>query len=77
MHGTSTGPSHSERGSGLPSMDITGTRWGLDNAEAVLKLRALRTNGDLDGYLGFHWQEEHKRNYQSRFANRPHLRVVK
>jgi hypothetical protein len=26
-------------------MDITGARWGLDGAEAVLKLRALRSNG--------------------------------
>jgi hypothetical protein len=29
-------------------MDITGARWGLDGAEAVLKLRALRSNGDWE-----------------------------
>ena len=35
------------RGAGqLKRMDITGARWGLDGAEAVLKLRALRANGD-------------------------------
>ena len=27
-------------------MDITGARWGLDGAEAILKLRALISNGD-------------------------------
>jgi hypothetical protein len=31
-------------------MDITGARWGLDGAEAVLKLRALRSNGDWEEY---------------------------
>ena len=29
-------------------MDITGARWGLDGAEAILKLCALTTNGDFD-----------------------------
>ena len=28
-------------------MDITGARWGLDGAEAILKLRALIANGDV------------------------------
>jgi len=27
--------------------DITGARWGLAGAEAILKLRALKTNGDF------------------------------
>jgi hypothetical protein len=27
-------------------MDITGARWGLEGAEAILKLRALIANGD-------------------------------
>jgi hypothetical protein len=31
-------------------MDITGARWGLDGAEAILKLRALASNGDFDTY---------------------------
>jgi hypothetical protein len=31
-------------------MDITGARWGLQGAEAVLKLRALRQNGDFNTY---------------------------
>ena len=32
-------------------MDLTGARWGLDGAEAILKLRALRSNGDFDDLL--------------------------
>ena len=39
-------------------MEVTGARWGLDSAEAVLRLRALRGNGDLDDYLGYHFQQE-------------------
>jgi hypothetical protein len=39
-------------------LDITGARWGVDGAEAVLKLRALRTNGDFDAYWTWHEQQE-------------------
>jgi hypothetical protein len=28
-------------------MGITGARWGLPGAEAILRLRAIRANGDL------------------------------
>jgi len=31
-------------------LDLTGARWGLQGAEAVLKLRAIRCNGDWDTY---------------------------
>jgi hypothetical protein len=31
-------------------MDITGARWGLEGAEAILKLRTLIASGDFDGY---------------------------
>ena len=58
-------------------MDLTGARWGLDNAEAVLKLRALRASGDLDEYWDFHRAEEFKRHHQSRYAIYPKLEVVK
>jgi hypothetical protein len=44
-------------------MDITGARWGLDRAEAVLTLRSLKISGDLPAYLAFHFEQEHKRNY--------------
>jgi hypothetical protein len=39
-------------------LDISGARWGLQGAEAVLKLRALRTNGDFDAYWRFHVRHE-------------------
>ncbi len=44
-------------------MDITGARWGLEQAEAILKLRSLKISGDLASYLAFHFEQEHKRNY--------------
>ena len=31
-------------------MDITGARWGLEGAEAILKLRAVIATGDFDDY---------------------------
>jgi hypothetical protein len=31
-------------------LDLTGSRWGLNGAETILKLRALRSNGDFDEY---------------------------
>ena len=49
-------------------MDITGARWGLDGAEAVLKLRALKTNGHFDDYWRFHLAQERKRVHEARYA---------
>jgi hypothetical protein len=42
-------------------LGITGARWGLQSAEAVLRLRALATNGDWDAYWRFHLRKEHER----------------
>jgi hypothetical protein len=50
-------------------LDITGARWGLAGAEAVLKLRALRANGDFDTYWAWHEQQEFTRNHQARYRN--------
>jgi hypothetical protein len=44
-------------------LDITGSRWGLEGAEAVLKLRALIDNGDFDTYWALHLAREHHRVY--------------
>lgn len=44
-------------------MDLTGARWRLKSADAVLKLRALKTSGDLKDYLSFHFWKERCRNY--------------
>lgn len=48
-------------------MDITGARWSVDGAEAVLKLRAVRANGDFDDYWRFHLDQERQRVHQSRY----------
>jgi len=68
-------------------MGRTGARWSLAGAEAVLRLRALRTSGDFDDYWLFHLSKEHERTHQSRYADgvipnpvppsRPKLRLVK
>ena len=44
-------------------MDLTGARWSLNGAEAVLQLRALYCSGDLELYLQFHFEQEKIRNY--------------
>jgi hypothetical protein len=44
-------------------MGITGARWGLDGAEAILKLRAIRVSGHWPAYWAFHLRQEHLRNY--------------
>jgi hypothetical protein len=49
-------------------MDLTGARWGLDGAEAILKLRAISANGDFDEYWRFHLAQEHQRVHHSRYA---------
>ncbi len=49
-------------------MDITGARWGLDGAEAILKLRAITTNGDFDEYWRYHLAQEQHRVHESRYA---------
>ena len=50
-------------------MDITGARWGLEGAEAVLKLRVLRSNNDWDHYWNFHLAQERKRVHDARYLN--------
>jgi hypothetical protein len=49
-------------------MDITGARWGLPGAEAVLKLRSLRASGDFDEYWRFHQRCELERNHLRSYA---------
>ena len=61
-------PLSSDRGL-LKRMDVTGARWSVDGAEAVLKLRAVRANGDWPAYWRHHLAEEHKRVHQSRYAD--------
>lgn len=49
-------------------MDITGARWSVEGAEAVLKLRAVRSNGDFDDYWHFHLGRERERVHESRYG---------
>ena len=49
-------------------MGITGARWGLQGAQAMLWLRAIAASGDLDNYWDWHITEEHQRNHLSRYA---------
>jgi hypothetical protein len=48
-------------------MAITGARWNVEGAEAVLKLRAVRCNGDFDNYWKFHTAKERRRNHEERY----------
>jgi hypothetical protein len=52
-------------------LDITGARWGLHGAEAVLKLRALWSNGDFPTYWRYHVRQEHRRVHQARYQHPP------
>jgi len=50
-------------------MDLTGARWGLPGAEAILKLRAIASNGDFDDYWAYHLAQERHRVHESRYAH--------
>lgn len=50
-------------------LDISGARWGLQGAEAVLKLRAVKTNGDFDRYWRFHLARENHRVHSPRYQD--------
>ena len=71
-------------------LGITGARWRLRGAEAVLRLRALRSSGDFDQYWAFHETRQWQRTHQQRYADgqvpslrqppneqRPPLRIVR
>jgi hypothetical protein len=50
-------------------MDITGARWGLPGAEAILKLRAIKANGDFDAYWQYHLTRERHHIHKARYHN--------
>lgn len=73
-------------------MEVTGARWSLAGAEAVLQLRVLRASGDFDSYWKFYLAQEQKRHHAKLYADgqppaikyelepqakTPHLWVVK
>lgn len=62
-------------------MEITGARWSLEGAEAILRLRSLHASGDLEEYWQFHKDQEFERNHESKYQRpeilrRRRLRVV-
>jgi hypothetical protein len=50
-------------------MGITGARWGLPGAQAILWLRAIDASGETDAYWTSHLQHEHQRNHLSRYQD--------
>jgi hypothetical protein len=50
-------------------MNLTGARWSLRGAEAVLRLRALRASDDFDDYWAFHERQEYERNHAAHYAD--------
>jgi len=50
-------------------MEVTGARWSLTGAEAVLRLRALCSSHDFDEYWNFHETKEYERIHRSLYAN--------
>ncbi len=50
-------------------LDITGARWGLAGAEAILKLRALKANGDFDQYWAYHLNQERHHVHEARYLD--------
>ena len=64
------GPANSRHlANGLPVFDITGARWSLPSAEAVLHLRAVIANGDFDKYWQYHLDREYQRTHASRYQD--------
>jgi hypothetical protein len=49
--------------------DVTKARWGLDGAHAILKLRALHSNGDWDNYWTYHLNQERHRVHESPYLH--------
>jgi hypothetical protein len=49
-------------------MEVTGAKWRLKGAEAILRLRALRSSNDFDEYWDYHEACEYKRNHQDLYA---------
>lgn len=50
-------------------MDITGARWSLEGAEAVLRIRSIIKSNDFEEYWKFHLRQEFIRNYASKYQD--------
>lgn len=52
-------------------MDITGARWGLERAEAILKLRSIKSSDDFEDYWKFYKTQSRARVYSSQYQDLP------
>jgi len=50
-------------------MGVTGARWSLAGAQAVLWMRAIHASGDTSAYWDHHIRAEHQRNHLSRYQD--------
>lgn len=63
-------------------MGRTGARWSLEGAEAILRLRSIRSSGDFEEYWRFHVEKERQRNHLEEYKNaqppnaQPALRLI-
>ncbi|MBM4343066.1 MAG: ISKra4 family transposase [Deltaproteobacteria bacterium] len=48
-------------------LEVSGARWSLQRAEAVMQLRALVANGDFEPYWQYHELSERQRNHDLRY----------
>jgi hypothetical protein len=46
---------------------ITGSRWGLAGADAILLLRAVVSNDDFEDFWAYHLRQEHQRNHLTKY----------
>jgi hypothetical protein len=52
-------------------LGITGARWSLPGAQAMLWMRAIAASGDTAAYWNWHITREHHRNHLSKLRNPP------
>lgn len=50
-------------------MELTGARWSLAGAEALLKLRAVKVSGDFSAYWTFYEQQQYDRIHKQFYQN--------
>jgi hypothetical protein len=48
-------------------LDITGARWGLERAEAILKLRSIKHSDDFEDYWKYYKAQSHTRVHSSQY----------
>ena len=57
-------------------LGITGAKWSLATAQAVLRLRALNSSGDWEAYWKWHKQKSYEREHAARYAKQTPPRLV-